>query len=108
MSRPPRGDHSRPGSVVPTGIRAARPSVCDAVAYGRQPIRPGGAAGRKIGPRVELPTRGDRSRLTPACGRASVQVSVVPEEGLEPSCPCGQRILSPSCLPIPPLGLATK
>ncbi len=25
------------------------------------------------------------------------------EEGLEPSWPYGQRILSPSCLPIPPL-----
>ena len=30
---------------------------------------------------------------------------VVGEEGLEPSSPFGQRILSPSCLPIPPLAL---
>ena len=28
----------------------------------------------------------------------------MPEEGLEPSRPCGQRILSPLRLPIPPLG----
>ena len=31
---------------------------------------------------------------------------MVGEEGLEPSRPCGQRILSPSCLPIPPLALS--
>jgi hypothetical protein len=28
---------------------------------------------------------------------------VVPEEGLEPTQPCGYRILSPARLPIPPL-----
>lgn len=33
---------------------------------------------------------------------------LVGEEGLEPSIPCGQRILSPSCIPIPPLARAEK
>lgn len=32
---------------------------------------------------------------------------VVPGEGLEPSRPCGQRILNPSRLPIPPPGQGT-
>lgn len=29
---------------------------------------------------------------------------MVPEVGFEPTLPCGKRILSPSRLPIPPLG----
>lgn len=28
---------------------------------------------------------------------------MVGEAGIEPAWPCGQRILSPSCMPIPPL-----
>jgi hypothetical protein len=31
-------------------------------------------------------------------------VTVVPENGVEPSRPCGHRILSPARLPVPPLG----
>lgn len=33
---------------------------------------------------------------------------IVPEEGFEPSCPCGQRILSPPCLPFHHSGVATR
>jgi hypothetical protein len=29
---------------------------------------------------------------------------LVPEEGVEPTRPCGHRILSPARLPVPPLG----
>ena len=32
------------------------------------------------------------------------RVSVVPEAGIEPACPCGRGILSPLRLPVPPLG----
>jgi hypothetical protein len=33
---------------------------------------------------------------------------VVPENGVEPSRPCGHRILSPARLPVPPLGHGGK
>lgn len=38
-------------------------------------------------------------------GQSASRISSVPEEGLEPSHPCGHWILSPARLPIPPLRL---
>src|SRR3990172_8898548 len=48
-------------------------------------------------------------RTLPALGREPVRPrdrqgeNVVPEEGVEPSRPCGHGILSPARLPVPPL-----
>jgi hypothetical protein len=33
---------------------------------------------------------------------------MVPEEGVEPTRPCGHRILSPARLPVPPFGQQLK
>ncbi len=37
-------------------------------------------------------------------GKQRFQRILVPENGVEPSRPCGHRILSPARLPVPPLG----
>ena len=42
--------------------------------------------------------------LFPPCCRQSGEAGVVPAAGVEPARPCGQGILSPSCLPAPPRG----
>ncbi len=48
------------------------------------------------------PFRKSSLSTSSGCSRSS---DVVPEVGVEPTCPCGQRILSPPCLPFHHSGL---
>ena len=42
--------------------------------------------------------------MTKASQSVDYEACIVPEAGLEPARPEEHRILSPACLPIPPLG----
>ena len=50
-------------------------------------------------------TTGAQQKTAPFASSCAGRTYMVGEEGLEPSSPYGERILSPSCMPVPPLRL---
>ena len=60
-----------------------------------------GITGFSPGERPSIPT------VPPQEGNMEIKhfKKLVPRVGLEPTCPCGHRILSPARLPVPPSGL---